>query len=61
MAKPSLVDNITVTEDVGREFPVHKKVILQLWSDGTVTWVPRRPRSQSDLAQYSPDYYVGDE
>lgn len=39
-ALTTLVDTITVKQDVGTMYPVYKGVTLYLWSDGTVDWKP---------------------
>jgi hypothetical protein len=33
-----LVDTVTVRQDVGGPYPRYKHVVLQLWSDGSVSW-----------------------
>jgi hypothetical protein len=33
-----LVDTITVRQDIGGPYEIYKKVVLQLWSDGSVSW-----------------------
>lgn len=53
----TLVDTLTVAEDVGGPFPAYKKAIIQFWSDGTVTWVPRE---HPDPNKYYLERFIGD-
>lgn len=60
----TLVDTLTVKQDVGSYEPVYKKAILEFWSDGSVTWKPRGPKEDSNAevedALPNNNSYVGD-
>ncbi len=53
MAK-TLIDTLTVRQDVGFYEPQYKNAILDFWSDGSVTW--RTPETGSRKS----GSYVGD-
>jgi hypothetical protein len=38
-----LVDEILVSQDIGSYEAVYKVGILQFWSDGQISWRPRKP------------------
>ena len=52
----TLVDTMVVKQDVGHSEPQYKKVILQFWSDGSVTWIKNEEPDKKDLYSFN----VGD-
>lgn len=53
MPEPRVVDSITVQQDVGGPYPVWKKIVLDLYDDGTVRCRP--------LADTPPSTVMGDQ
>jgi hypothetical protein len=56
----TIVDTVELTQDIGTSEPVFKRVILQLWSDGRVTWAPREVPQYYNAYSWQDTRYVGD-
>jgi hypothetical protein len=48
----TLVDTIKAKQDIGSYEPLFKRVELQLWSDGSVTWTQLEQQNAGNGWQY---------
>lgn len=56
----TLVDTITISQDLGGPYERFKKANLSFWSDGSVTWEPATEKQQAENADAFGAQFVGD-